>query len=65
MIHQMIEELSQYKRPRDVIMMEAVQERLNTSYDVYVKELDNSLQFLSKRHELSIMKRLNKHDKTC
>lgn len=60
MIQGMILELQEYKRDKDTIMRQAVQERLNASYEAYVSELDASMLFLSKRHELSILKRLNK-----
>lgn len=60
MIQGMILELQEYKRDKDAIMRQAVQERLNASYEAYVSELDASMLFLSKRHELSILKRLNK-----
>ena len=60
MIQGMILELQEYKRDKDVIMRQAIQERLNASYEAYMSELDASMLFLSKRHELSILKRLNK-----
>lgn len=60
MIQQMIAELQEYKRDRSVIMKTAIQERLDASYNAYVAELEESMLFLSKRHELSILKRINK-----
>lgn len=60
MIQQMIAELQEYKRDKSVIMKTAIQERLDASYNAYVTELEESMLFLSKRHELSILKRINK-----
>lgn len=60
MIQQMIAELQEYKRDKSVIMKTAIQERLDASYNAYVAELEESMLFLSKRHELSILKRINK-----
>lgn len=60
MILDMIEELSHYHRTKDEIMQQAVVTRLNASYESYVHELNNSLEFLKKRNELSLLKRINK-----
>lgn len=56
----MLEELQHYKRDKTDLMQFYIAERLNKSFDLYCKELQYSKMFLERKHEKSIIKRLNK-----
>lgn len=58
----MLETLQQYKRDKNTLMPQYVTERLDKSYNQYDKELQQSIQFLTRKHEKSLIKRLNKLD---
>lgn len=57
-----LEDLSHCNRSKAEIMQECVQERLTQSFSVYSHDLENSINFLTRRHEKSLLKRLNKLD---
>lgn len=57
----MISELQNYKgHTKEELMLKMVNERLNQSFEVYNKELEQSLRYLSKKNELRMMRKLNK-----
>ena len=58
-----IEELQKYKTPKEELLIIRIQERLNSSYDSYEKELQNSIAYLTRRNELNILKKLNRMNK--
>lgn len=58
----MLTELQQYKSPDKLLMQQLIQKRLDKSFDLYYAELEKSLQLLSKKHEKSLLKRINKLD---
>lgn len=58
----MLEELQEFKRSKDDLLPMYVEERLNKSFSVYDKELQQSIQFLTRKHEKSIIKRIRKLD---
>lgn len=58
----MLTELSRYHRPRATCMSEYVQERLDKSFNTYEQELQQSLMFLSTKHEKSLIKRIKNLD---
>jgi N-formylglutamate amidohydrolase len=58
----MLHELQEYKRDRESLMSKYVAERLNKSFQTYDKELQQSIQFLTQKHEKSIIKRIKKLD---
>lgn len=58
----MLQELQEYKRDKSVLMPKYVEERLNKSFQTYDKELQQSIQFLTRKHEKSIIKRMKKLD---
>lgn len=51
-------------KDKDLLMRQYIQDRLTKSFDSYSSELNSCLQFLTKKHEKSILKRINKNDKT-
>lgn len=59
-LNNLLDELSKRHRAKDLIMLEAVEKRLNSSTQVYMEELDESLRYLANRKPVNIMKRLNK-----
>lgn len=58
----MLEELQNYKNDKTTLMPKYVAERLDKSFAVYDKELQQSIQFLTKKHEKSLIKRMKKLD---
>ena len=59
-ISHMINDLQSYKRNKEDLLLHYVNERLDTSLTNYYKELDNSLEYLSRRNELKLLKKLNR-----
>lgn len=58
----MLNILQDYKRSDRDLMHLYVSERLNKSFNQYDKELQQSLQFLTRKHEKSLIKRMKKQD---
>lgn len=58
----MLETLSFYHRDKDKLMQNYIEERLTKSFSLYDKELQQSLQILTTKHEKSILKRMAKLD---
>ena len=56
----MINDLQSYKRNKEDLLLHYVNERLDTSLTNYYKDLDNSLEYLSRRNELKLLKKLNR-----
>ena len=56
----MLSELQQYKRDKNTLMPLYVSERLDKSFNQYDKELQQSIQFLTRKHEKSLIKRMKK-----
>jgi len=55
-----LETLQQYKRKdRDAILLQAVKERLDKSFETYNHELELSLGYLKRRNELNVMRKVN------
>lgn len=54
----MLTELQKYKRDKSTLMSQYVQERLDKSFNQYDKELQQSIQFLTRKHEKSLIKRM-------
>ena len=62
MLNKMLQELSTYKRDRSELMLHYVSDRLNKSFNEYDKELQQSINYLTKKHEKSLLKRMKKLD---
>ena len=56
----LLEELKQYKRDKNHLMEFYIEERLNKSLEVYYKELTDSIQYLARRDELNVLKKMGK-----
>lgn len=59
-LYSMLNDLQKYKRDKQTLMPEYVATRLDKSFNQYDKELQQSLQFLTRKHEKSLIKRLKK-----
>ena len=57
-LFRMLSNLQQYKRDKNTLMQYYVTERLDKSFNLYDKELQQSLQFLTRKHEKSLIKRM-------
>lgn len=58
-----IQLLQQYKRPKEDLLQELVKTRLNESFKSYEQELDKGLQYLSRREEIKLAKKINRMNK--
>lgn len=58
----MLSDLQQYKRDKSELMPQYIVERLDKSFNQYDKQLQQSLQFLTRKHEKSLIKRMKKLD---
>ena len=54
----MLNTLQEYRRDKDTLMQQYVTERLDRSFSQYDKELQQSIQFLTRKHEKSLLKRM-------
>lgn len=60
----MLRGLENYKRDKSTLMTMYVSQRLEKSFNEYDKELKQSIDFLSVKHEKSILKRMKNIDKS-
>ena len=61
-LYHMLDEIQNYKRDKNTLMPQYVTERLDKSFNQYDKELQQSIQFLTRKHEKSLIKRMKKLD---
>ena len=47
-------------RTKDKILFDAIEDRLDKSFETYNHELEQSLGYLKRRNELNVMRRMNK-----
>lgn len=57
-LFRMLDDLKQYKRDKNTLMQQYVIYRLDKSFNQYDQELQQSLQFLTRKHEKSLIKRM-------
>lgn len=55
-----LEDLNEHKRDRSEIMEKSVSEKLTASVQLYYQELTESLNYLMRRNEIRVLKKLNK-----
>lgn len=56
-----LKELQQYKgQSKEDILMKRVAERLDKSFETYQKELSDSTEYLLRRKEINVLRKLNK-----
>ena len=55
--------LQDYKTSKEDLLYETVKVRLNKSFKSYEEELDKSLQYLSRREEIKLAKKINRMSK--
>ena len=59
-LNNMLETLAEYKHDKSTLMEKYVSERLTKSFNLYDKELQQSIEFLTRKHEKSLIKRMKK-----
>lgn len=59
-LFRMLDTLKDYKHSREDLMPMYVERRLQKSFNQYDKELQQSLAFLTRKHEKSLLKRMTK-----
>ena len=57
-LYNILEDLNKHKRSKNDIMQECITSRLNSNFNNYEKELEDSLHYINKQNELSVMKRM-------
>ena len=62
MLYGMLDMLHEFKHDKSSLMTSYVEQRLAKSFSQYDKELQQSLQILTRKHEKSILKRIAKID---
>lgn len=62
-LNNMLEQLSKYHKETETLMQTYVSERLDKAFAVYDKELQQSIQILTRKHEKSIVKRMRSMDR--
>lgn len=60
----MLSNLENYKRDKSALMTMYVSDRLDKSFNEYDKELKQSIEFLTLKHEKSLIKRMKNIDKS-
>ena len=61
MIVNMLKDLQSHKgHTREELMLQNVSSRLNQSFEVYNKEIEQSMKYLAKKNELRMIRKLNK-----
>lgn len=60
LLNNMLLELSQYKRDKSDLMSLYISDRLDKSFSQYDKELQQSIDYLIRKHEKSLIKRMKK-----
>ena len=56
----LVTELSTHHREREQVLMDAVKCRLEVSFSTYEKELTNSVNYLTRRKEINVLKKMSK-----
>ena len=56
-----LKELSQHKNTdREDLLLQHINARLTKSFDTYQKEIDTSIEYLKRRNELSVVRKMNR-----
>lgn len=56
-----LKELSQHKNTdREDLLLQHINARLTKSFDTYQEEIDTSIEYLKRRNELSVVRKMNR-----
>lgn len=55
----MLADVQEYRRDKTTLMSQYVSDRLEKSFNQYDSQLQKSLEFLTRKHEKSLIKRMN------
>lgn len=58
LLYRMLEDIQSYKHNREYLMQLYVEERLQKSFNQYDKDLQQSISYLTHKHEKSLLKRM-------
>ena len=58
----MIKDLSNYHRPRNQLLYNYIQTRLEQSLNIYNEEMTNGIKFLRRKDEIKILKKANENE---
>ena len=57
-LYSMLNDMSKYHRDKDDLLAYYINKRLNKSLQVYYKELSKSIEYLSSKSELKVLKNM-------
>lgn len=64
LLNSMLNDLSHHKgTSKDDLLYKYIRERLNKSYNTYLSELDISAEYLGRRTDKNVLKKMNNYDK--
>ena len=58
--YRILEELQNYKRPKEELLIQYMTQRLDQSLDSYFKDLNTSTEYLSRRNPVKLVRKINK-----
>ena len=58
-LYNMLKDLSSYHRDKNILLQFYINQRLNDSLKVYYKELSQSIDYLSDKNNIRVLKKLN------
>ena len=58
--YQTLKELRQFKRSKEELLLMYMSERLDHSLDNYIKDLNKSAEYLSRRNPVKLVRKINK-----
>ena len=62
-LNSILEDLSKYKHTdKNALFISYINERLNKSFQTYYDELTKSINYLSRKNEIRVVKQLNRND---
>ena len=53
-------DMKEHHRDKDTMLMGAIKSRLDASYSTYEKELNASMEYLSRRKELNLIRKMSR-----
>ena len=59
-LYQILEDISNHKHSRQELLLLQIQQRLDDALKAYQRSIDDSYNYLSKKDELNVMKKLNR-----
>ena len=59
-LENMLNDMKNYHRDKNSLLIYYINKRLNESLNIYYKELENSITYLSSKNDMKVLKKMNK-----